>query len=140
MIDLHKLKVDNNSSLLEMSKVVQRGMIEKTDDGEILNIPHVQFQLKNISNDNLVDLEIELNHYNNENEFIGTDSDLRLEKLAPNEIETVNLLLDETSEPINYSELIIRVSRPNFRDKIGFIRAMISIILLGLLIYNNVEN
>lgn len=137
MLDPRNVKHKYNEELISLSPLVVRNISDRTDDGEVVSEPELQFQITNISGQELTGLEINVNYYIN-NEFAGTDTDLRLEPFSPNEVDTFSLFVDPP-EGVDSAELEISVKRYTPLDKVHNFMAhpIVLIAIFVLLIYSN---
>ena len=141
MLNPNQIKTEINSSILSISALVVREQRDRLDNGEVFYEPMLQFQVTNISDLNVVGLETEVNYYSSNNQFLGSDSDLRLEPLKPEEKETFTLLI-EVPEETSRAELVVKGNGHGFREKVNslFRHPIFLVAVFVLLIYSNVKN
>ncbi|MCP5063416.1 MAG: hypothetical protein GY936_13270 [Ignavibacteriae bacterium] len=140
MLNSEDIKMEFDKSLIEISPLVIRNLRDKTDDGGVIYEPELQFQLKNISKGQLVDLNIEVNYYDLNNQFVGADTDLQLVPVLENEKVTFSMFI-EFPEKVKFAELVIKTRSKNFKDSINSIisHPIVLIGLVVLLVYSNVK-
>ena len=105
-------------NLVELSSMVVRNVRGKTEDGLFVEDSELQFQVKNIDKVPLAGLEIEVNFYKDDSEFVGTDSDQRFEVLKPQEVDTFAMFLVPLEE-VSSAELTVKTHRYSYADKIN---------------------
>jgi hypothetical protein len=141
MLKESEIITDFDNILIELSPLIIREIRDKTEDRVVIYSPELQFQVKNISGGNLIDLNVEVNYYDSSGIFIGSDSDLRLEPLITKEVETFSLFI-EPPEKVEKAELKIKVRRHNMRDNFYSVvsHPVFLMLLVALIIYSNVKH
>ncbi len=122
------INIEFDSNLIDISPLVIRRGLYKVDDKHAEETQELQFQVKNITDKNLVGLEAELEYSSSNNGFEGFDSDLRLEVLTPSDTHNFALFIDP---PKNYSDatLKLNIRKQTIGDRIP---SSVTWILLGL--------
>ena len=140
MISYENIESEFDAVLLDTGKIVVRNIRERTEEGNLVESPEVQFQVTNISGSVLVGLDAEINYYSASDEFTGSDSDCRLETLSPGEKHTFSLVVDPP-EQANRAELQIVAKRQRLIDRIPFPLQMVFWLgILGYFIYINAKS
>ena len=138
MLDASSIVTKYDKELVELGALIVRNVKEKTDNGVVIDVPELQFQVTNVSSGNLKHLDAKVNYYDKDRLFVGTEWELRNEILANNGVHTFALYI-EPPKLVSTAELIIEVKRHSFSDTFGkFISHPIFIAaILGLFIYVN---
>ena len=140
MLDTTNISTEFDSSLVRLSPLVVRNTLDMTDDGVIEAAPELQFQVENVTGKNLVDLEVEVNYYDSESEFVGTDNDLRIKPVYPNDKHTFSLFIDPPKET-QRAELNVSVRKTSLRDRLPLsIQLPFILVVLGVLYYLDFRN
>ena len=141
MLKASQITQKYDGSLMSVSSMIIREIRDRTDDGETIYYPELQFEVRNKTDADLSGLSAEIKYYDSSNEFLGLDSELRLDNLKGNDSEAFSLFI-EAPEKVSRAELTIEAKRYGIREKLhSAISHPFSLaIIFGLLIYSNVKN
>jgi hypothetical protein len=140
MLKASHIKQDYDRDLLSLSSMIIRQTRDHTDDGETIYYPELQFEIRNISNNDLAGLSAEIKYYDSSDEFLGLDSDLRVENLPANDVEAFSLFI-EAPDNVSRAELKIKAKPYGLGEKVRavFHHPIALGLLFGPLIYSNVK-
>lgn len=136
MIQTSDIEAKYDSSLLLLSPLVIKNVKDRTEEGAIIESKELQFQVTTINGQTVTGIDVDVNYYDNNGNFIGTDSDLRIENLKNNEKHTFSLFIDEP-ETTHRAELVINTRKYGLHEKITrvFYNPYIIAVLFGYIIY-----
>jgi hypothetical protein len=140
MIHTNDIATQYDSKLIQLTPLIIRDIRDKTEDGDIVYAPELQFQVRNISNAALVNLETEVNYFDRSGSFLGSDDDLRLDPLNNGEVQTFSLFI-EVPEQTCRAELKIKARRLGIGDRIRsfFYHPIMLAFLIGYLVYSKLN-
>lgn len=115
--DPSNIKIEHNSALLEVSPLVWRKKIGETIDGHVEEYQELQFQVKNITTENLVKVSTELEYRSASGKFEGFDRDDRFEVLEPNKTHNFSVQIEAEKNHAD-AQLLILARKQRMGEKI----------------------
>ncbi len=135
MLNYSSIETDFDAKLLSLSPRVVRSVRERSSDGRIVEYPELQFQATNVSNSFVAGIEVEVNYYLQSGEFAGTDSDLRVEPLAPGASHTFLLLVDPP-QGVARAHLVVDARTRNWVERLpAFVKIGALVAIAAMAVY-----